>query len=29
VEIPAEDLTDLLTVGSVMDYLKSIGVTVE
>ena len=26
VEIPAEDLTDLTTVGAVMDYLKNKGV---
>ena len=26
VEIPAEDLTSLLTVGQVMDYLKAKGV---
>ena len=26
IEIPAEDLTDLTTVGAVMDYLKSKGV---
>ena len=26
VEIPSEDLQDLLTVGQVMDYLKSKGV---
>lgn len=26
IEIPAEDLTDLTTVGAVMDYLKDKGV---
>ena len=26
IEIPAEDLTDLTTVGAVMDYLKNKGV---
>ena len=26
IEIPAEDLTDLTTVGAVMDYLKGKGV---
>ena len=26
IEIPAEDLTDMTTVGAVMDYLKDIGV---
>ena len=26
IEIPAEDLTDLKTVGAVMDYLKNKGV---
>lgn len=28
VEIPAEELTELTTVGSVVDYLKNIGVEV-
>lgn len=28
IEIPAEDLTDLTTVGAVMDYLKDKGVEV-
>lgn len=28
VEIPSEELTDLTTVGAVMDYLKSKGVDV-
>ena len=26
IEIPAEDLTDMTTVGAVMDYLKDKGV---
>ena len=29
VEIPAEELTDLTTVGSVIDYLKNKGVVTE
>ncbi|MCI8813877.1 MAG: acyl carrier protein [Lachnospiraceae bacterium] len=29
VEIPAEELTDLTTVGSVIDYLKNKGVVAE
>ncbi|MCI9198342.1 MAG: acyl carrier protein [Lachnospiraceae bacterium] len=29
VEIPAEELTDLTTVGSVIDYLKDKGVATE
>lgn len=29
VEIPAEELADLTTVGSVIDYLKNMGVVTE